>query len=226
MILENTTISGGTTPAHATANCIAFPETALVEAAKQGQSMAFGALCERYTQQLLRTAHRITRSHEDAEDAVQDALMRAFMHIRDFDGRSSFPTWLTRIAINSALMILRKKRTSHEVAIDAGDQATGDGPIFEIVDRAPNPEKCYAQHEERRMLKTAVLRLRPSLRRVVEKQQLQGRSMKETAESIGISVAAAKARLFHAKAALRKSPALRSARQRRPLRRLLILPAA
>jgi len=226
MILENTANTGGKTQARRGAATVAFPETALLEAAKQGHSKAFGALCERYTQQLLRTAHRITRSQEDAEDAVQDALMRAFVHIGDFDNRSSFATWLTRIAINSALMILRKKRTSREIAIEGGDEAGTEGRSYEIVDRAPNPEWSYAQREEQKMLTTAVLRLRPSLRRVVEFQQLQGHSMKETAESIGISVAAAKARLFHAKAALRKSPALRFARQRRPFRRLLIQPAA
>src|SRR5215467_8928879 len=88
----------------------ATPENKLVEAAQNGHQSAFSILCERYGHQLLRTAHRITRSREDAEDAVQDALMRAFMHVKDFDGRSSFGTWITRIAINSALMILRKKR--------------------------------------------------------------------------------------------------------------------
>ena len=167
MILENTVNSSANILAQAAA---AFPERALVEAAKQGQTTAFGALCERYTQQLLRAALRITRSQEDAEDAVQDALLRAFVHIRDFDGRSSFATWLTRIAINSALMILRKKRTWHEVTIEGGDEAGGEGASFEIADCAPNPEKRYAQHEEQKMLKTAVLRLRPGLRRVVEIQ--------------------------------------------------------
>ena len=201
-------------------------EKTLVEAAKKGHASAFGILCELYTQQLLRAAHRITRSREDAEDAVQDALMRAFVHIRDFDGRSSFATWLTRIAINSALMILRKKRTCYEVAMEGGDEAGRDGLSYEIADRAPNPEKRYAQNEEERILKSAVLRLRSTLREVVEIQQLQERSMKETAKSMGISVAAAKARLFHAKVALRKSPTLRFTRQRRPFRRLAVLSAA
>jgi DNA-directed RNA polymerase specialized sigma24 family protein len=81
-------------------------DESLVQAAKNGHSTAFVTLCERYRQQLFRAAHRITRSFEDAEDAVQETLLRAFVHIMDFDGRSSFGTWLTRIAINSALMIL------------------------------------------------------------------------------------------------------------------------
>jgi RNA polymerase sigma factor (sigma-70 family) len=90
-------------------------DESLVEAVKGGHSAAFATLSERYRQQLFRAARRITRSCEDAEDAVQDTLLRAFVHVTDFDGRSSFGTWLTRIAINSALMILRKKRTSPKI---------------------------------------------------------------------------------------------------------------
>jgi RNA polymerase sigma factor (sigma-70 family) len=184
-------------------------EKSLVEAARAGQSTAFGALCKRYEQQLFRAAIRITRNREDSEDAVQDALLRAFVHLRDFDGRSSLGTWLTRIAINSALMILRKKRSSHEIAMMGTDDSGADAPIYEIPDRGPNPERRYAESEKERILKKAIHRLRPTLRQVVEIQQLQERSMRETADAMCISVAAAKARLFHAKVALRKSPMLR-----------------
>jgi RNA polymerase sigma factor (sigma-70 family) len=175
----------------------------LVEAAKRGESMAFTALSERYRQQLIRAAHRITRTCEDAEDAVQDTLLRAFLHMRDFDGRSSFGTWLTRIAINSALMILRKKRTSLEIATDCNEDFGTNGP-YEIADHQPNPEKRYAQTEEETMLKKAIQSLRPTLRVVVQ-IQLQERSMRDAAELIGISLTAAKGRLFHAKSALRRS---------------------
>src|SRR6266851_3255201 len=130
-------------------------EASLVEAAKRGHSMAFATLSERYRQQLFRAAHRITRSCEDAEDAVQDALLRAFVHVRDFDGRSSFGTWLTRIAINSALMILRKKRASLEIAADCNEDFA-DGPRYEITDHRPNPESRYAQSEEVSLLKKAI----------------------------------------------------------------------
>src|SRR6267143_3303588 len=117
MILENLEISNGKRKAHCVVSESQEPaEKSLVQAAKAGQSTAFAALCERYTQQLLRAAHRITRNREDSEDAVQEALLRAFVHVRDFDGRSSFATWLTRITINSALMILRKKLSSHQTA--------------------------------------------------------------------------------------------------------------
>jgi RNA polymerase sigma-70 factor (ECF subfamily) len=90
-------------------------ESSLVAAAKFGQKEAFNVLCERLAPKILRSLYRITKNREDAEDALQDAFLRAFVHIVEFDGRSKFSTWLTRIAINSALMILRKKRTSLEV---------------------------------------------------------------------------------------------------------------
>ena len=198
-------------------------DESLVEAAKSGHSMAFATLSERYRQQLFRAAHRITRSREDAEDAVQDALLRAFVHMADFDGRSSFGTWLTRIAINSALMILRKKRASLEIATECSDDFGADGPCYEIADRAPNPERHYAQSEEESMLRKAIQNLRPTLRVVVQIQQLQERSMRETAEAIGISLAATKRRLFHAKNALRRSVIPKLAHQPRSASRIRAL---
>jgi RNA polymerase sigma factor (sigma-70 family) len=201
-------------------------ENWLLEAAKKGHSTAFGTLCERYKQQLLRAAQRITKSREDAEDAVQDALLRGFVHVRDFNGRSSFGTWLTRIAINSALMILRKKRTSLEVAMETADDPSGTGLSYQIPDRTPNPEKRYAEYEEHRILKQAIGRLRPSLRETVRLQHLQERSVRETAGVLGISVAATKARLFHAKAALRKSSILKLTRRPRMGRPMPALSAA
>lgn len=180
-------------------------DDSLVQAAKSGHSTAFATLSERHRKQIFRAAYRITRSSEDAEDAVQDTLLRAYLHVTDFDGRSSFATWLTRIAINSALMILRKKRASPEIATEYNDDSAAEGPRYEITDSRPNPETCYAQSEAESMLKKAIQRLRPALRVVVQIQQLQERPMRETAEAIGISVTAAKGRLFHAKNALRRS---------------------
>ena len=201
-------------------------EDRLVEAARRGHHTAFATLCERYGQQLLRAAHRITRSPEDAEDAVQDALMRAFIHVGEFDGRSSFSTWLTRIAINSSLMILRKKRTLLETAIESTDESGVDKRRYEIADGAPNPERHYAQHEEKKLLRIAIGNLRPKLRDVVRTQQLEERSMRETAKLMGISIAAAKGRLFHAKAALRRSPVLKLARRSRCAGESRVLSAA
>src|SRR5467141_1600786 len=200
-------------------------DDSLVEAAKSGHSMAFTTLSEGYRQQLFRAAHRITRNREDAEDAVQDALLRAFVHMADFDGRSSFGTWLTRIAINSALMILRKKRASLEIASDCDDVFAADGLHYEITDHRPNPERRYSQSEEENMLRKAIQNLRPTLRVVVQIQQLQERSMRETAEAIGISLAATKGRLFHAKNALRRSVIPKLAHQPRFASRIRVFPA-
>ena len=122
-------------------------EQVLLAAAKQGQTEAFGALCEPLARKLVQSAQRITRNREDAEDALQDAFMSAFIHIKNFDGRSSFSTWLTRIAINSALMTLRKKRSSRETSIGFGE-SDAKGLGWDVPDPSPNPEKACAQREK------------------------------------------------------------------------------
>ena len=188
-------------------------EDALVAAAKQGQAEAFATLCQPYARMLIRNAHRITRNHEDAEDALQDAFLSAFTHIKNFDGRSSFSTWLTRIAINSALMTLRKKRSSRETSIGFGE-SDAKGLGWEVPDPSPNPEKVCAQREKERLLREAICDLRQTIRQVVEIQQLRELSMKETARILGVSVTAAKGRLFHAKRALRKALPLKNGRAR------------
>jgi RNA polymerase sigma-70 factor (ECF subfamily) len=184
----------------------------LVAAAKYGQTAAFDVLCERLAPRILGLLFRITKNREDAEDALQDSFLSAFLHIGEFDGRSAFSTWLTRIAINSALMILRKKRSSHEISLEGSADSDAQAPSWEMPDPAPNPEKRYVQQEQENILRGAISTLRPTIRKVIELQQLQEHSMKETAAIIGISVPAAKARLFHAKNALRKAPRLKSIR--------------
>src|SRR6266478_3518529 len=192
MVFENLAISNGKRKSCSmVSDSHEYRDKSLVEAAKAGHSPAFATLCE------------------------QDALLRAFVHLRDFNGESSFATWLTRIAINSALMILRKKRSSLEMAMTSGDNPGSDSFIHQIADHAPNPERRYAQREKERILKKAIHSLRPTLRQVIEMKQLQECSMRETAETMCISVAAAKARLFHAKLALRKSSILKLMHQSR-----------
>lgn len=180
-------------------------EAILVAAAKSGQRAAFDQLCEFSWRKILRTTYRITRNQEDAEDALQEAFLKAFVHLRDFDGRSNFSTWLTRIAINSALMILRKRRQVREISVDEFAERNEAGPVWEISDPNAGPETNYAQEERERLLWGAIQELRPSLRKVLEFQLSRDCPMKKTAGSIGISVCAAKSRLFHAKTALRKS---------------------
>src|SRR6202040_3415594 len=119
-------------------------EDALVAAAKQGQAEAFAILCQPYARRLIGNAHRITRNHEDAEDALQDAFLSAFIHIKNFDGRSSLSTWLKRIAINSALMKLRKKRSSREILIGPGELGA-NGVGWDVPDHSANPEELCVQ---------------------------------------------------------------------------------
>jgi RNA polymerase sigma-70 factor (ECF subfamily) len=190
-----------------------WSESRLIAAAKDGHGAAFGVLCERHAEMILRITFRITRNREDAEDAVQDSFMSAFVHLTNFDERSRFATWLTRIAINSALGQLRKKRGIREIPIDEPSPALDPRPALEIPDRAPNPEENYRLRERREIVGEAVGRLRARSRKVVEVHQLGEFSVKETAQILGISISAAKARMFHARTALRRMPMLRNVRQ-------------
>src|SRR6201987_1176450 len=133
--------------------------------ARSGETGALDTWYRAHAQKLFCTVRRITRNHEDAEDAVQDAFLRAFLHLQSFDGRSTFSTWLTRIGINSALMLLRRRRNSREVmpAKDSESDA-----LWEITDSAPDPETQYVEKERARLVRKAITNLRPSIRRPLE----------------------------------------------------------
>jgi RNA polymerase sigma-70 factor (ECF subfamily) len=176
----------------------------LVLKAKSGDFAAFVELRKRHSSKLFWTAYRITRNWEDAEDTVQESFLKAYLHLERFEGRSSFGSWLTRIAINSALMIVRKKR-SCEISIDRIDCDSGTSEEWGPPDFKEDPELSCLRTEREEMLQRAILRLRPSLRSVVELQQSQDYSTKELAQILGISVPAAKSRLLRAKLALRTS---------------------
>jgi len=181
-------------------------EASLLATAKSGEIAALDTLYRAHAEKLFRTVHRITRNREDAEDAVQDSLLRAFLHLKSFDGRSTFSTWLIRIGINSALMILRKNRNSREISAHGHGV---DETLWEVPDSTPNPEIRCAERERERFLRDAIAGLSPRTRCALEFHTLQDHSLQETAAQIGIPVSAAKARVFHAKAALRKSKVLR-----------------
>jgi RNA polymerase sigma-70 factor, ECF subfamily len=176
----------------------------LVQSAQAGHEWAFVELCTRNSKRVFNTIYSVTKNREDAEDALQDSMMRAFLHLKQFDGRSSFATWFTRIGINSALMILRKRRIRLETSMDA----TAEGETWQtwqIADHSADPEKYYVSHERSVHLKKAICRLPNALRLVVERGQMEGHSMKQIARNMGISVPATKSRLARAKVALRKS---------------------
>jgi RNA polymerase sigma-70 factor (ECF subfamily) len=185
-------------------------EQKLVAAAKCGDAAAFDELFQPVAKRTFQIVCRITRNREDAEDALQDSVLRALRHVKAFESRSSFSSWFTSIAINSALMILRKKRNCFEIPADGCGNPYAIGRDLDAADRAPNPEKHCLQKERERILRREIRALRPSIREVVEMQQLQERSMKETARMMGITVAAAKTRLFHARVALRETSGIKA----------------
>lgn len=177
----------------------------LVSMAKSGDANAFVELSRRHADQVYQSTYRVTRNRQDAEDALQDSFLRAFTHIKDFQERSSFSTWLTRIAINSALMILRKKRNGSEISIDFPEGASGSFETWEPRSLWEDPESGYVRRERQKLLAQAIHRLPPVLRDVVELRQVRECSNQEIAKSLGISLSAVKSRMSRAKDALRTS---------------------
>jgi RNA polymerase sigma-70 factor (ECF subfamily) len=188
-----------------TSSSEAAADEELVAAAKNGDALGFESLAERHQRRIFALAFRYTRVREDAEDIVQETFKKAFVHLQKFEGKSSFATWLTRIAINESLMSLRRRRTLHEVpANDSnGDHGTTLGP--DLTDASPDPEATYLQKEEARIVSAAIRLLRPGMRRAVELRELRELSTRETAGLMGLSVAAIKARVFHARKELAKA---------------------
>jgi RNA polymerase sigma factor (sigma-70 family) len=173
----------------------------LASRAKSGDADAFVELSKRHANRVF----RVTRNRQDAEDALQDAFLNAFTHMKNFEGRSSFSTWLTRIAINSALMILRKKRNCCEIPIDGGDGRVGNFATWEPPSPMDDPESHYVRGERHKLLRKAIHQLPPVYREVIQLRQAKERSVREIAQSLGITVPAVKSRLARAKSALRTS---------------------
>jgi RNA polymerase sigma factor (sigma-70 family) len=182
----------------------------LLQGAQHGKAEVFEKVCQALRPRLLRIALRITRNREDAEDAVQNAFMSAYLHIEDFQGNSAFSTWVTRIVMNSALMINRRNHNSRQVSTEELRRPGEPGLQFQIPDRSPNPEQILAQHERSKILHGEIRKLRSRMRSVVEVAQVHDLPINETAKVLDISVAAAKGRFYHARMQLRKSVALRA----------------
>jgi RNA polymerase sigma-70 factor, ECF subfamily len=177
----------------------------LVSMAKSGDADAFVELSKRHAGKVFQATYRITRNRQDAEDALQDSFLKAFIHIQNFEQRSSFSTWLTRIAINSALMSLRKKRGCYEIPIDHPSQHDGNIPQWEFESPTEDPESHYVRREREKLLREAILQLPPVFRDVIELRGEKECSAREIAKALGISVAAVKSRLSRAKNVLRTS---------------------
>jgi RNA polymerase sigma-70 factor (ECF subfamily) len=187
-----------------TQRAIAREQDRFLVAAKRGDSAAFEILYKQSANTVFHIARRMMRSKEDAEDVVQESFQLAFIHLRSFKGGSRFSTCLSRIAINASLMKLRRKQDRWDVSLD--ESAETEEPSFRlnVEDQGPNPEQLYAHKERHRILLEAMHELTPGIRKAIELRELGERSTEETAQIMGISVSAVKARVFHARKKLRE----------------------
>jgi RNA polymerase sigma-70 factor (ECF subfamily) len=176
----------------------------LVAATKHGDAQAFGELVLRHRQKVVAVAQRITNNREDAEDVAQESFHKAFLHLNAFQEKSRFSTWLTRIAMNEACMLLRRRRGIVEVLPENPDD--GMRSNWEaFVDRSPNPEESYLRRECTEFLTEAINRLGSKVRTTMLLHDMEERSVEETARIVGTSVAAVKARVFQGRRKLRRT---------------------
>jgi RNA polymerase sigma factor (sigma-70 family) len=177
------------------------PDIFLVAAAKDGDHQAYAELCRRHSKQIRRTILRITRDVADAEDMLQETLLKAYVHIGRFEGRSAFSSWLTRIAINSALMLSRKKRSHYVYSLEGG--VDGDVKLPEPTETAHNPEQACILNALENECVRAIRYLSPTLRVVVQIRYREDASVAQIAEMLGISESAVKSRLLRARSKIR-----------------------
>ena len=201
--METTSVIGNST------SCVAVPAAAyddltLVHACKDGDGAAFEQLVNRYDARLFSIAQHITHNREDAEDAVQEAFLKAFRKLTQFRENSQFSTWLIRITVNESLMKLRKRRSIRELSMDEDFQSEEHTAPVEVADWAPDPEELYRAYELREILRSALQELQPGLRVVFVLCDVEGLSTDQTAEALELTQVAVKARLWRARLQLRE----------------------
>ena len=182
----------------------AAEELTLVRLAKDGDLAAFGELVRRYERRVFRTARNILQNDEDAEDVLQEAMLKAFEHLDSFQEQSKFYTWLVRIAVNESLMKLRKRKSDRSVSLDESIETDEEPIVREIAVWEENPEQRYSQAELRQILDSAIDSLKPIFRTVFILRDVEELSTEETAEALGLSIAAVKSRLLRARLQLRE----------------------
>jgi len=187
-----------------TRDAAATDELTLVQAAKRGDVAAYEQLVKRYDRNIFRIAQHITQNREDAEDVVQDAFLKAYENLEQFQGNSKFYTWLVRIAVNESLMKLRRRRSDRTVSLDEDIQTEEDTMPREVADWSPNPEQLYKQGELKDILRKTVQGLPASFRTVFVLRDVEGLSTEETAEALDLSIPAVKSRLLRARLQLRE----------------------
>jgi len=179
-------------------------EAELVARARTGDVGSFSTLLRRYEGKIFRLAMNITQNREDAEDVLQEAFLKAFEHLDQFQGNSRFYTWIVRIAVNQALMKLRKRRSDRAVSLDEQIDTGEDTIVREIAAWDPDPEQQYSQEELHEILTGAIDELTPIYRTVFTLRDVDGLSTEETAEALDLTVPAVKSRLLRARLQLRE----------------------
>jgi RNA polymerase sigma-70 factor, ECF subfamily len=175
------------------------PDDDILPAAQAGSPEAFRELHTLYSRRLFQTIVAITKNRQDAEDALQDTFLRAYVAIGTFEGRCKVYTWLTRIAVNSALMILRKRRVRPEMLVGPQPDEGAEIVLSAVKDSAPNPEQVYDLHQRQLILLRAIHGLHPDLQTAIRLQMIHGLSLREIGRALNLSVAAVKARLHRAR---------------------------
>lgn len=181
-----------------------FDETTLVNQARAGDDRAFAQLVKRYESKIFRLAQHITQNREDAEDVLQETFLKAYEHLDQFQGNSKFYTWIVRIAVNQALMKLRRRRTDKSVSLDETIDTGEDTVTREIAAWDEDPEQKFSREELSEILSSAIDSLAPTYRSVFLLRDVDDLSTEETAEALGISVPAVKSRLLRARLQLRE----------------------
>lgn len=174
----------------------------LLAAAKCGDTRAFEELVVRHERRVFVVAQRITNNREDAEDVAQESFHKAFLHLDDFQEKSRFSTWLTRIAMNEAFMLLRRRRAIFEVLPESPDDGVKSASEA-FVDQSPDPEESCWRRERMQLLDKAINRLGPKIRSTILLRDIEERSVEETAQILGASISAVKARVFQGRRKLR-----------------------
>jgi RNA polymerase sigma-70 factor (ECF subfamily) len=183
---------------------VASDDLDLVHASKKGDIAAFELLVKRYDRRLLRISQSVTHNREDSEDAVQEALLKAFQNLAEFREESQFSTWLTRITVNQSLMKLRKQRTSEDISLHEIVQEDGDVLPVDIPDHAPNPEQLCWASELRDIFIQILNELHPTLRTIFILRDVEGLTINQTADVLGVSQEAVKARSWRVRLELRE----------------------
>lgn len=181
-----------------------FDETTLVTQARGGDDRAFAQLVKRYESKIFRLAQHITQNREDAEDVLQETFLKAYEHLDQFQGNSKFYTWIVRIAVNQALMKLRRRRSDKSVSLDETIDTGEDTVTREIAAWDEDPEQKFSREELSEILSSAIDSLAPTYRSVFLLRDVDDLSTEETAEALGISVPAVKSRLLRARLQLRE----------------------